>query len=324
MTVNYEGQTTALPNARARLKDAGLEVTFSDQPLPCDESGHADGATTLSFWVPQGPKQKYFAGKPFGVPLHMHAGQKLNDPFALGAPTSRIQMDPFEPLPGHHLHGTLQATGLSSQIKAGDKNIWAYAAGGTFDATMCPDTRSDKDKDKDKLGPEPPSGDSGPLRVDDVLPSAPMLKGTVAGSPFTAASALALVFHDRSRNVDEIHAIELLPDASVTCATRTKASESLLVNDMGGAASNAPILGAPQPATAEHLLRTFSEKGAIESAPSQSLGNQAWVTFEKENFESGGTVTGTVTIVTRKSAPAANQASIAGHFKATVCRMGGL
>jgi hypothetical protein len=306
VTVNYEGRTATLGGARARLTGNGLELEFADKPYAC--SGEPSDATSLSFTVPPGPKHGYFAGKPFGTKFSISAPQKVKDPFALSATTTRVELHPFKAIPGEHVKGTLSGNSLSSTLQTHGKEVFAYAAGGTFDVTICPDQRDAKVKEEIER-PDPPS--TGPLKV------------TLSGQPFDARAALAFVWHSKERNVDEVHSIEFFADANVTCRTRTKETESLDVTAFGGAASDAPILNAPQPAELEHDLKKL-QSGNVASFSASSIDGQAWVSFDALAFKGGETLSGTVAFATAKSAPTAKEAHGGGRFTATICAMGTL
>jgi hypothetical protein len=160
-----------------------------------------------------------------------------------------------------------------------------------------------------EVPPEPPT--RGPVR------------GTVAGRPFLARSALALVWHDTTSASDSIHTIEFYPEAGVTCAKRKAESESIDVSAFGGGSSVAWEIGITEPANLAHDLRTLVG-GRSVGFKSADLGKHSWVTFDELGFKAGDVVSGSVVMLARLAEPPEKQVAVGGKFEATVCAMGSL
>jgi hypothetical protein len=305
LQVELDGVDEVWHQGLARSWGSFLQVAIADRPISCDalpRSDHSDpnalGFSYVLFDLARGPGGRYFDGRPVGTHVWFHSA-KLSaqaEPYL-----ASVSVETFTPRAGARVRGGVHVEARSPK-SAGRTNVpetRAFHVEGTFDVPLC----------------VPSSVEDAP--VPESAGEAPLSATLVEMERFVPESALAIVQHDASNDVDFVLSVEIFA-ARVDCATLRESLAKLDSLRLGsfGLSARTRAVAAPMAASASFHFNRAAEKRPIPrwlGRPPDTLGAQGWVTFDSVGFAEGATIRGRAHF---DGVPLA----LDGRFEARVCR----
>jgi hypothetical protein len=281
---SFGGEKVRFGYGIARIHpDTGTYVVLSTHKLDCTFASQLEGEKRVAFTVPVGPRGSQYVGGKVG----------LDVAFFWGAAGAQVTVAPsgnttvnVEPIASDRVRGSLNVKWSPSD--PGKPGV--YEAAGSFDVSLC-------DYNKGSVN-APAIASDHPAR------------GTAAGAPFEAKSAIAWVGKDRGTR--RVSRLELFPSDNVNCGgagLREVREITVLVNAIGGASEAATHIGSPEPAYA--TIRRYHD----HKLDTEELARTA-IRFDRVDLVEGGTVSGSILAT---AAPGKGSSELEGSFSARVC-----
>lgn len=161
---------------------------------PGCSGNNKEGDTQLSISIPIGPGGKHFSPGPFAVSASV---TNEKDKFAASFVDGVVNIEPGEWKVGNKIKGTLR---IDDAEMKDDKKL-SYTGSGSFEAEICALA------DPADLGFQATPAD---------FEKTPATGSFGGGDKFTFKSGIAVLSHNRARDIDEITEIHLF-DSDVTC-----------------------------------------------------------------------------------------------------------
>ena len=297
--VEYDGRAIELRRGIAMLAEDGVSIalfTGSFEMPGCEVlSDAADVGAMLTLILPEGPDAAFFTGQTTGTygawAPDPHDGSRVTQ---LGGWLLRLDIGPFSPKVGEKIHGTIR---FDAKVRDEHQDAPAppqrLVIAGEFEVVICHPTAF-----RDLL-PGLPS----------TSPSAPF-SGTLAGRPFVGKSALAIVEPDPDNATAAVDEILVFARPDATCMNDV--APDVRLHTLGGAGGKEPLLGTPQPASADLGLvgggswtNAWARYRSLDLSPGATVGLDAVVA-----------IAGPPVGATGMGAPATN---LAGTIAAKVC-----
>ena len=308
---NIEGRSLQLRYGKAYATSDTLHVVLSTEKTSCTFAfaPGTEEAYRIRFELTPGPGGRFYAGTPIGVGLSFESRRSRLAITAADPYLATVIVEPFALRAGSHVRGRLEFDVKFVKRKV-DRSRQTYQSKGAgfFDVEICDDA----------LVPPAIRGQPADAPESEV-------SGTFAGQQFTFKTAIANVWHDPDNSQDYIDSIVFFPVAGISCANQWEQRDKLnlfMVRSIGGAGSRQRFTGSPQPASASFFIPKVGA-GVNEAADAIYFfgggAERAWVRFDKLDFRTGATLTGTVYADSREGSKIEEEGQIGGRFKAKVC-----
>ncbi|GAC1541535.1 MAG: hypothetical protein NVS3B10_06070 [Polyangiales bacterium] len=277
---------TALYGKANTVRD-GLDVILTAHPTSCRDAV-GEGSTYVRFQLAPGPGGTFFVGHRVGVEVTVAIGARKSSAAAF---QSAVDLEPFALREGERLRGAVSFEGHGTPKTSG---------GGRFDVEIC------------KKQPIPPEA-AQPTAVD----------GPVAGKhgdrSFSGRSAI-VELREPQDGPRYVEALEVFPDAHLTCGTRNRAlGRELRLSELGAASPGRDEVHAPQPAAA--VLHVIDPPATPRELRFEGRLRPAWIRFDALEFERGTRARGALFVdaLALPQAAPIDAARIGGTFEALVC-----
>ena len=275
----------------AKIKGWGVDdaITLSTAAGGCDVESK-EGDIELLIQVGQGPGGKHFAGQPLAVKMELTSEK---EPFDARSLDGVVTIGEGEWKEGGKVKGVLS---LDDAENGETKKL--YKGFGSFEAVVC-----GLAADYERYQGTAVEADKAPF------------SGNLGATKFAFKKGMAMVVHDRDRDIDVISEIGLF-ESDVTCETwseQTKTGNWVKLFGTDGARGKEVFLG-----TAQQRTLMFSRDGDTKVAS-----GPAWVKFDALDFKPNSVVKGSVHF--EASAPAVKAdptiaGRLSGTFSAIVCK----
>ncbi len=306
---HIEGRPLQFRYGKAYATSDTLHVVLSTEKTACTFAPGTEEAYRIRFELTPGPSGRFYAGTPIGVGVNFESRRTrlaitAADPYLVTA-----IVEPFVLKPGSHVRGRLEFDVKFVKTKV-DRSRQAYQSRGAgfFDVEICDDALV-----LQALQGQPPDAPEGEV------------SGTFAGQRFAFKTAIANVWHDPDNSQDYIDSIVFFPLNGITCANQWEQRDKVslfMVRSIGGAGSRQRFTGSPQPASASFFIPKLAA-GVNDATDAVYFfgggAERAWVRFDKLDFKTGASVTGTVYADSREGSKIEEEGRIGGRFRAKVC-----
>ena len=307
---NIEGRPLQFRYGKAFATSDTLHIVLSTEKTACTFAPGTEEAYRIRFELTPGPGGHFYAGTPIGVGVRFESRRTRLAITAADPYLATVTIEPFALKAGSHIRGRLEFDVKFAKRKV-DRSRQSYQSKGAgfFEVEICEDAPV-----LQALRGQPADAPEGEV------------SGTFAGQRFAFKTAIANVWHDPDNGQEYIDSIVFFPVPGITCQNQWELREKLnlfVVRSIGGAGSHQRFIGSAQPASASFFIPKLSGGGVNETADAIYFfgggAERAWVRFDKLDFKTGATLTGTVYADSREGSKIEEEGRIGGHFKAKVC-----